>query len=574
MLKHLKILYNLSGPVRGMAFLGIFLSVVTALSSIALMAVSGWFIAAMALAGAVGASMNYFTPAAAIRAFAVSRTAGRYAERLVSHDAALRFIAAFRPWLFERIETLPQGALDFLHSGYLMESLRRDSDRIEKFYLNAIMPLATAFISAICVAIALFFYDPRIALLWVFAAGLAGLAVPLMTLCKTRRPIETQVDGSAILRIHAVDGLQGMGELLIYGRDSEMLDQMDHEWARMEQAQKEINRHDSLAQMYQGLIIAVLMIAALSMAMIFSIGDHRSLAMLPLMMMACLDMMQPLPAAMQITAETRHALHRVFGIIDQKNGDIAPVQPTSAPHPITFHNVSFRYTDNSPLALRDINLTIQPGQSMAITGPTGSGKSSIINLLAGLHQPTSGTISGLESNTISIARQKPYIFAGTLRSNLLLANPNATQEQINQICAFTGLDSVIANLPNGEESFIGQGGIALSGGQTRRLSITRALLKPAQILILDEPDEGLDQQEAATMLDNIQSYTQKSSQTLLLITHTPALSQKMQQQLRLNAQPKPNKKALGNQGPAHSSRTEWLDLSLIEIWITSRSSSI
>ena len=528
MLKHLKRLYALSGPVRGMAALGIFLSVITTLSSIALMAVSGWFIAAMALAGAVGASINYFTPAAAIRAFAVSRTAGRYAERLVSHDAALRFIAAFRPWLFARIESLPQSTLDFLHSGYLMESLRRDTDRIEKFYLNAIMPLATALISALCVAIALFFYDPRIAALWIAAALLAGLAVPLLTLRNTRKPIQKQVDGSAALRIQGVDVMQGMGELLIYGRDSEILDHMDHEWANMEQAQKAINRHDSLAQMYQGLIIAALMVAALAIAIAFSIGDKRSLAMLPLMMMACLDMMLPLPAALQIMDETRHALRRVFGIIDaDEQKDVIDTTTPSAN--IAFKNVSFRYNDHAPLILRDINFEIEPGRFTAITGATGSGKSSIIHLISQLHRPTTGTVSGIDSHAITVARQRPYIFAGTIRANLMLGNPDASKEELNQICRITGLDHVIDSFPDRYEAFIGHGGISLSGGQMRRLSIARAMLKPANFLILDEPDEGLDQNEAAQMLDRIIDHAKTMRQTLIIITHAPLLSQKMQQ---------------------------------------------
>jgi ATP-binding cassette subfamily C protein CydC len=531
MLKHLKHLYSLSGPVRGMAVLGIFLSVITTLSSVALMAVSGWFIAAMALAGAIGASINYFTPAAGIRAFALSRTAGRYAERLVSHDAALRFIATFRPWLFARIESLPQGALDFLHSGYLMESLRRDSDRIEKFYLNAIMPLATAFISACCVALALFFYDPRIAALWIAGALLAGLVVPILTLHNTRKPTQTQVDGSAALRIQGVVSLQGMSELLVYGRDSEMLDRMDRQWDAMETAQQALNRHDSLAQFYQGIIIAVLMIAAISIAMIFSIGDHQALAMLPLMMMACLDMMLPLPAALQIVDETRHALKRVFGIIDQNDSrDTSDTLSAS----ITFKDVSFRYNAHSPLVLHDINFTIAPGQTTAITGATGSGKSSIINLISQLHQPTSGTISGINPHAITVARQRPYIFAGTIRSNLMLGNPDASPQELNEICAITGLDQVIAALPDQFDTFIGHGGITLSGGQTRRLSITRAMLKPANFLILDEPDEGLDQNEAAQMLDRIIVHAKAAQQTLIIITHTPLLSQKMQQNIILS----------------------------------------
>lgn len=533
MLKHLKCLYALSGPVRGMAALGIFLSVITTLSSVALMAVSGWFIAAMALAGAVGASMNYFTPAAAIRAFAVSRTAGRYAERLVSHDAALRFIAAFRPWLFARIESLPQGALDFLHSGYLMESLRRDTDRIEKFYLNAVMPLATALISAFCVAIALYFHDLRLAALWVAAALLAGLAVPLLTLRHTQKPIHAQVNGSAALRIHGVDVMQGMGELLVYGRDCKILDQMDREWVRMEHAQKAINRHDSLAQMYQGLIIAVLMIAALAMAMIFSIGDKRSVAMLPLMMMACLDMMLPLPAAMQILDETRHALNRVFGIIDGRDQkDMMDVTTPSSS--ITFKDVSFRYNDSGPMILRDINFEIKPGQFTAITGATGSGKSSIIHLISQLHRPTSGIIAGVHSGAISVARQRPYIFAGTIRANLMVGNPDASQEDLNRICRITGLDLVIDSFPDRYETFIGHGGIALSGGQERRLSIARAMLKPANFLILDEPDEGLDQSEAAQMLDRVIHHAKATGTTLIVITHAPLLSQKMKRNIVLN----------------------------------------
>jgi ABC-type transport system involved in cytochrome bd biosynthesis fused ATPase/permease subunit len=214
---------------------------------------------------------------------------------------------------------------------------------------------------------------------------------------------------------------------------------MDRQWAVMEQAQITQSRYDSLAQLYQGLMIALVMVAALSLVMIYSIGDHPALAMLPLMLMACLEMMLPLPAAFQTWDETRLALARIFSIIDRNLPDQGKVDREIS-ETITFNNVSFRYNDHSPLVLQDINFSIAPGQHTAITGVTGSGKSSLINLLCGLHVPTSGKISGHNPHIITVARQRPYLFAGTIRDNLLLAHPLATQEELDMICALTGLD--------------------------------------------------------------------------------------------------------------------------------------
>ena len=180
-MKDLLRLLRLLGPYRGWMALGGLLALVTLIANVTLMATSGWFIAAMAVAGASGASMNYFTPAALIRAAAILRTVGRYLERLVTHEATLRQLAGMRVWFYAHLEPLAPARLQQLHSGDLLSRIRSDIDALDNLYLRTLVPVAVAVAGlALCTAY-LAAFDPGVALFTLGMLLAAGVLLPAWT---------------------------------------------------------------------------------------------------------------------------------------------------------------------------------------------------------------------------------------------------------------------------------------------------------------------------------------------------------------------------------------------------------
>jgi ATP-binding cassette subfamily C protein CydC len=254
------------------------------------------------------------------------------------------------------------------------------------------------------------------------------------------------------------------------------------------------------------------------------------LAMLALFTLASFEAVAPLPQAFQSLDAILTAARRIRCIAEQTPLLQEPQQATSlSRHPsIHLQGVSLRYPAQTMEALHEIDLALPPGHRLALVGPSGSGKSSLLNLLLKFHPPSHGDIlidgqslariSG-ESirERISVVPQQSHLFNTTIRDNLLLAKPDASQDAIEQACRIAEIHDFIQSQPEGYATQVGETGVRLSGGQLRRVAIARAILKDAPILVLDEPTEGLDPQTAQRVLDNILAWL--GDRSLLLITH-------------------------------------------------------
>lgn len=219
-------------------------------------------------------------------------------------------------------------------------------------------------------------------------------------------------------------------------------------------------------------------------------------------------------------------------------GDImnAPIEPyslvpsreTSGRGHIEMRNVSFRYSDEHPYLYRELNLTLKPGQCIALMGPSGAGKSTLAKLLLGFYQPSDGNIyldgrdiRHLSANELrchfGVVPQETVLFSGSIYDNLILANPHATFEQVIQACKMAEIHETIEQLPQGYQTVIGEHGAGLSGGQKQRLAIARALLKRPQILLFDEATSSLDPGAAEQFALTINRL--KSKVSVLFIAH-------------------------------------------------------
>lgn len=513
--------------------LGVLLSFLTLLANVGLMAMSGWFIAAMAIAGLAGVNMNYFSPAATIRTFAILRTVGRYGERLVTHEATFRVLAELRVWFYTRLEPLAPARLQQYRSGDLLSRIRNDIDTLDNLYLRILVPVAVALLGLIATALFLSLYHPTLALIVVTALLLAGAGMPLLVQRLGRRPGREMVAHTSALNAHAVDGLQGMSELLVYGSAERHATQLQHHSRQLSTAQKRMGRLNGLSQAALGLItnLAAWLVALVAIPLIASGElDRPELAMLILFTIASFEMVMPLPLAFQMLGQTLSAARRIFEIVDAQPQAVDPDAPSPQPErfDLKMEGVGFRYSGDAPPALNNIDLTLHTGGRLAVVGATGSGKSTLFNLLLRFWDPQQGriTLDGHDLRTfhgddlrrhIAVVSQHSHLFTTTLRQNLLLARPQASEEQLMAALEAAQLKPFIDDLPDGLDTWIGEAGLTLSGGQARRVAIARALLKDAPILLLDEPTEGLDAATERSLMQAVDRLMQ--GRTVLLITH-------------------------------------------------------
>jgi ATP-binding cassette subfamily C protein CydC len=526
-------LFSLFRPYWRWMALGACLSLATLLANVALMAIAGWFIASMALAGLAHAAFDYFTPAAAIRACAIVRTAGRYAERLVTHEATLRLLAQLRVWFFTRIEPLAPARLADLRGADLLGRIQADIDSLNHVYLRVFVPVAVATLAAALVVAAMAVFSVSAAVVLLVFLLLAGAVLPALVFAGANEPARAGVAIRAEMRETLIDGLQGLGELRVYGGEEAHWRKIDQLSETMIEAQAPVSRLSGLSQ--GGLMVC----ASLAMWGVLWLATagvaDRSLApasvpMLALLALASFEAVLPLPLAMQLLGESLAAARRIFVLVDAQPAVVDP--PRSQPLPpgngLSLRHVRMRYRDDGPWVLDDVSFDLPPGGRLAIIGESGAGKSTVAHVLLRFFDYQSGSVrlAGTELREcaseevrarMAVVSQDAYLFSATIRENLLLARPDADDQQLDAVCRQAQLDEFIAGLPQGYDTEIGEAGTRLSGGEARRLAIARALLADAPILILDEPTEGLDALTEAALMQTVMQLM--AGRTVLLITH-------------------------------------------------------
>jgi len=528
-------LLRLFRPYLAWLLLGMLLSFITLLANVALMALSGWFISAMAVAGAAGVSMNYFTPAALIRAAAIVRTAGRYAERLVTHETTFRLLAELRVWFYRRLEPLAPAGLESWRSGDLLSRIRADIDTLDNVYLRLLVPVAVALLAMGVFTGVLWWVHPRLALVEGLLLLVAGVVVPWLVNRLGHRAGRRKVEVSAHMRAALVTDIQGMGELLVYGAAESHADRVQTLSRELAQQQRTLSHLNGLSQGALGLCanLAMWAIVVLAVPMVSShLLAPQQLALLALFALASFEAVTPLPLAMQMLGESLAAARRIFSLADSLPAVTEPVESLAMPERFAyrFQNVSFRYRPVGPEVLHDISLQIAPGRKLAVVGATGCGKSTLASLLLRFREPSSGSILLNEQplqyysgdalrEQIAALTQQTHLFNTTIRDNLLLACPDADRPAIEQACETVLIHDFITAQPDGYDTVTGETGVRLSGGQARRVAIARALLKNAPLLILDEPTEGVDAVTARQLMGNILARVEARQQGLLLITH-------------------------------------------------------
>ncbi|HGY1464134.1 TPA: cysteine/glutathione ABC transporter ATP-binding protein/permease CydC [Klebsiella aerogenes] len=512
--------------------LGVVLAIVTLLASIGLLTLSGWFLSASAVVGVAGIySFNYMLPAAGVRGAAIIRTAGRYFERLVSHDATFRVLQHLRVATFSKLLPLSPAGLARFRQGELLNRIVADVDTLDHLYLRVISPLVGALVVILVVTIGLSVLDVTLAL------TLGGIMLATLLLLpplfyRAGKPTGehiTQLRGQ--YRQQLTSWLQGQAELMLFNASDRYREQMEKTEQRWQEAQRRQAELTALSQALMLLIGGIAVIAMLWMASDGVGGNSQPGALIALFVfcaLAAFEALAPVTGAFQHLGQVIASARRITQITEQQP-EVTFSQQTPQSFSqiaLTLNEVTFSYPQQSAPALKDISLQVAAGEHIAILGRTGCGKSTLLQLLTRAWDPANGQIqlngqplSALSETTLrqamSVVPQRVHLFSATLRDNLLLAAPQASDGELANILERVGLEKLLED--SGLNSWLGEGGRQLSGGELRRLAIARALLHDAPLMLLDEPTEGLDATTESQILDLLSEVMHEK--TVLMVTH-------------------------------------------------------
>lgn len=533
----LRWLFKLSRAYLGWMAAGVLLATTVILANVALLAVSGWFITAMAISGLTSAAINYFTPAAAIRGLAILRTFSRYLERLVTHEATFRLLAELRQWFFEQLEPLAPARLQYYQGGDLLSRIRADIDSLENAYLRIFTPALAALLASFLMTVFLLFWSPAIALVNFVGLLIVGFILPWIALYLGSSSGHKMVEAKAVLRQKTSETVRGLAEITLYGDPQKRIEMIQTANSHLVEPQRQQNRVDAsttaLTGLFSQLTWLTMIVIAITLMQSEQI-DGPELVMLAFFGMASFEAVIALPVAFRAWGETRSAARRILKLVNAKPAVTEPVTPCAAPKTfgIQFDSVSFSYSKDKSEALHKVSFDVVQGQKLAIRGASGSGKTSLTQLLLKFWKADEGSITigdtnldELNGDTVrglcAVVSQQVHLFNTTVAANLYLAKPNATHEQLLEACrAAAILDDILA-LPDGFDTKVGEAATRLSGGQVRRIGIARALLKDAPIVLLDEPTEGLDAETEKQVTQALAKLLQ--GRTAIIITHRPQL---------------------------------------------------
>ena len=514
--------------------LGLVLMILGLGSSMGLLTVSGWFLAATAIAG-LGTLFNFFYPSASVRGLAIGRTVMRYFEKIVTHDATFRILSKLRVQVFEKIIPLSPGVLNRYRNSDLLNRLVSDVDTLDSLYLRLLAPFFTAVFVIIAMTIGLSFVNIPLALgLGLFLLILL-MIIPTVFYRLGQKFGERLIQARATYRTQFLEFIQAQAELLLFNAEDKLKEKMsvtEKTWQEDQAKEAKLSGFSTALVLFlNGLLISGMLWFASNAD--FGTDEYHTayIALFTFAALAAFEIIMPLGAAFLHIGQVIAAAERVTEIIEQKplvefNGN---EEFETKVRLISTKNLSFSYPGQETLVLKNLTLDLEQGKKIAILGKTGSGKSSLLQLLVRNYDANQGqlllaekTISAYSENTlrnqICFLTQRVHVFSDTLRQNLQFASVDEiSDEKMIEVLHQVGLSKLLKQEEKGLNLWLGDGGRPLSGGEQRRLGLARILLNNAPILLLDEPTEGLDRETERHILRLILQHAE--NKTLIMVTH-------------------------------------------------------
>lgn len=509
--------------------IGLSLAILTLFASVFLLSLSGWFLASTAVAGVAGLyTFNYMLPAAGVRAAAIVRTASRYAERLVDHNTTFKILAYLRTLAFSKILPLSANQLAQYQKADLLNRFIVDIDALDHLYLKLFSPIVTALIIIVMLFVGLSYINLPIALIISIILTITLLAIPVIFYHAGKQLGETLAKQQSEYRALLINYLQGQAELTLFNAQDRYrvkLDKLESDWLYHQQKQS------TLVALSSALV--VLIAGFLTLLVLWLITHYTLSPLVALFVFVCLassEILAPIPTAFIFLGQVLASAKRTTALFNQtpdikftEQGKVMDLTTAK----LQFNDISFSYPNQPFAVLNHFSLTIEAGKHIGLIGKTGCGKSTLLNLVTRTWDPTSGNIfindtpiNQLDEPTlrkvIAVVPQVITIFSDTLRKNLLIGDPKASDQQLIDVLQQVELSKLLST-EHGLDLPLGQGGRSLSGGEIRRIGIARALLHNSPLVLMDEPTESLDQQTEQQIIQLIKQTCQ--NKTLLMVTH-------------------------------------------------------
>jgi ATP-binding cassette subfamily C protein CydC len=512
------------------AFTGtLMLSLLTLLCGIALLGLSGWFLTAAFLTTAA-MSFNLFGPSAAVRLLSLLRILFRYGERITGHDATLKLLADIRVWLFLRLKP-DQITAPHLHRGDVVSRLTADVEALDAVYIVAGGPLLAGLFSGAATTVVLVALLPQAALILALLFAAAGIGLPFLLCAVTRRRGRTIVARTNALRVAMLDIIDGHQDIRTFGASVRMRAQAMLTARELAKEKQNLARQAAYASAGITLLSGTAMLVILIMGVLALQAGALEAPVFVGLMLAVLGSFEATGQVVRQAAKLSTAMaaaSRLKEMADTPSEVLDPIEPKPAPAgaDIQLKDIVFGY--GSHPIIRGIDMTLQEGERVAIKGRSGSGKSTLAALLLRLADPQQGNvlIGGVDIRDMALAdvrrkivllEQDAPVFIGSIRDNLLIGRPHATDDECWNALASARLDSFVRSLPHDLAAQVGEAGKTLSVGQARRLCLARTLISNAPVLVLDEPTSGLDRENEHAFWIDLKEATK--NRTVLVITH-------------------------------------------------------
>ena len=509
-------------------------------SAVALAAVSAWLITRAAQMPPV---LQLSVATVGVRAFGIGRGLFRYLERLVSHDVALRGMTSLRTTLYSRLASGRPEATLSVRRGDLLARVGADVDAVGDVVVRALLPATVALALGIGTVAAMSAFLPAAGAILAACLVLAGVVAPWLAQRAARSTEQRAAEAKARMAATALGLLDDAGPLAVQGRTESELARLRAADADLAKATDSGAGPAALAAGLGNLAIGIAVLGALLTGIPALAAGHLAeveLAVIVLTPLAAFEATSVLPAAAIQMHRSRTAAARLMGLLDAADSDPdeaeGPRSTTEAPAPvpacgpvITARGLAIGWPGRPPI-ITDLDLELRPGRSLAVVGPSGIGKTTLLLTLAGFLPPRGGdllldgvpmsdTDESARHDRLSLTTEDAHVFETTVLENLRVARGSATPEEAREALSTAGLGAWLDGLPDGVETELGSDARSVSGGERRRLLLTRALLSPAPLLLIDEPAEHLDPTTADRLVTDLLRRSDDDERGVLVVTH-------------------------------------------------------
>ncbi|WP_125765125.1 thiol reductant ABC exporter subunit CydC [Levilactobacillus mulengensis] len=470
-----------------------------------------------------------YVPIVLARAFGIGRPAFRYAERLTSHNWVLRIVSDFRKRLYQAVEKQAVAIRQTHQTGDVLSILAEDIDHIENLYLRTVFPLVIGWLLYLFVVIGIGYFNWAFGLLMLLLLGVIVIFMPLLSVTVNgRREFQArQVQRNFYTKL--TDSVLGLGDWLISGRRTAFLAQQDQpidEIATLRRADHHFQwwRNFAIQVVFGAAVVLIVWWAGLTFT-----HNQAEANWVAAFGLALFPTVEPFSSMSQGVSEWpvyKDSIERV-NRLDENEPEQAPQTTIDGAPTLQLDHVAFTYPGAERQVIDDLSLELHPGEKLALLGPSGTGKSTLLKLILGDETPASGqvTLNGVpiaqlqqqRAQLFGVLDQQPYLFDTTVMNNVRLGNLNATDADVHAAVKAVELDDLIGRLPQGYDTEVQEAGSRFSGGERQRLSLARILLQDAPIIILDEPTVSLDPITEQHLLDTV--FSVLHDKTIIWVTH-------------------------------------------------------